>query len=301
MANRTLHPIGVSRAGWSPRRDLMIAWGGLLLGLSVAVGCSSSPSRTADTARPSYIEDYTAGNYSSAYASAGAAARNTSLSEDEREQATLIAGEAAHAMDRNAEAQTWLFKVVGSHDPLVRGKAQATLGLIALEEGNMPRASELLSEASGSLVGDEAARTAMYAGDAYRASSRESEAILSYRKASDLVKNDTVLRGAIADRLAGKGPTTGTGVATTSGSTGSGKPPFTLQLAAFSSPQKAHEHVAKVRAQASRLALGTPQVVPVFRSGKILYSVRVGTFASRMDADRAKGRFQGAMVISAGS
>ena len=268
-------------------------------GLVLAIGgCASS--RPNLNARPSYIEDYTAGNCDSAYSSAMSASRDTSLSDEEREQASLIVGGSAHAMDRNAEARTWLSKVMGSKDPLVRGKAQATLGLIAMEEGNMARAGDLLTEASTSLMGDEAAKTAMYAGDAYRAATREQDAQASYRKAQDLVRNDGALRTAISERLAGKGPQTGVG-AVTPGSAGSGKPPFTLQLAAFSSPQKAHDHAAKVRSQASRLALGSPQVVPVFRQGKLLYSVRVGTFASKLDADRAKTGFQGAIVISAAS
>ncbi len=266
-------------------------------------GCASTPSRQNDNARPRYIEDYTAGNYSSALASASAAAKDQSLSDDVRDQAILIAGEAAHALDRNAESKTWLFKVSGAKDPLVRGKAQATLGLIALEEGSMARAAELLSQASDSLMGDEAARASMYAGDAFRATAREADAVKSYKKAAELVRNDASLRGDISERLAGRGPTltAAPGSSTQGTPTSAGKPPFTLQLAAFSSPQKAHQHVAKVKSQAARLALGAPQVVPVFRSGKILYSVRVGTFASKMDADRAKGSFQGAIVISAKS
>lgn len=264
-----------------------------------SAGCASSTKPTA-AARPNYLEDYTAGNYSAALASASVAARNTKNSEEVREQASLIAGEAAHAMDRNAEASTWLYKVSGSKNQLVRGKAQATLGLIALEDGNMTRAAELLTAASGDLSGDESARCAMYAGDAYRASNREAEASKSYRKAMEVARSDSSVREDIQERLSGKTPVTGT---TASGGppVESSKPPFTLQLAAFSSPQKASQHASKVRAESIRQAMGAPHVVPVFRGGKILYSVRVGTFASRIDADRAKGRFKGAMVISVGA
>jgi tetratricopeptide (TPR) repeat protein len=262
-----------------------------------ATGCASTSTASQANARPSYLEDYTSGNYSAALVGASAAARNTKNSEGVREQATLIAGEAAHALDRNAEAKTWLFKISGSNNQAVRGKAQATLGLIELEDGNMSRAADLLSSAAADLSGDEAGRSALYAGDAFRASSRESEAIKSYQKAMELSRSDSTLRADVKERLAGKpGPSGPVDLARTP--IESSKPPFTLQLAAFSSPQKAGQHVAKVRSESIRLAMGVPHVVPVFRGGKILYSVRVGTFAARMDADRAKARFKGAMVIS---
>lgn len=273
----------------------------LLAGAPMAMtGCGSSPSKSQANARPSYLEDYTSGNYSTALAGASVAARNTKNSDEVREQATLIAGEAAHALDRNTEAKNWLFKISGSKNQEVRGKAQATLGLIELEDGNMSRAAELLSSAAGDLSGDEAARSALYAGDALRASSKEPQAIASYRKAKELAGSDAMLRQDIQERLAGKA-VTATQIAVTGTPVESSKPPFTLQLAAFSSPQKAGQHVAKMRNESMRLAMGVPHVVPVFRGGKILYSVRVGTFAARVDADRAKTRFQGAMVISVGA
>ncbi len=261
-----------------------------------ACASSSKPASTSADDRPNYIEDYTAGNYAAAYAGASAAARNTSLPEPTRQRATLIAGEAAYAMDRSADAQTWLFKVSGSQDPLVKGKAQATLGLIAMDDGNMARAAELLDDAAGSLMGDEAARSAMYAGDAYRAQNREPDATRCYRHASELARADSELKSDIADRLAGRGPSpnaTGKPAGATPGKGG-----YTLQLAAFSSPQKAQQHAAKVRPQASRLKLGAPQVVPVFRTGKLLYTVRLGAFASKLDAQRNVASFPGAIVAT---
>ncbi|GMV26572.1 MAG: hypothetical protein AMXMBFR58_26030 [Phycisphaerae bacterium] len=259
-------------------------------------GCASSSGGASGSTRAGFIDDYSAGNYAAAYASASAAAKNPSNSQIVREQAMLIAGEAAHAMDRNADARTWLAKVSTSSDPQITGKAQATLGLIALEEGSMSQASELLGRASDSLDGDEAARAALYAGDACRASSRETEARRFYQKAGQLARLDQSLQRDIAERLSGSGRS---GATVAAAPVPSSKPPFTLQLGAFSSPQKAHQQAAKLKPQTSRLALGQPKVVPVFRSGKILYSVRVGTFASRTEADRAKSRLQGSMVISA--
>ncbi|MCC6427803.1 MAG: SPOR domain-containing protein [Phycisphaerales bacterium] len=266
--------------------------------LTLATGGCTSTSSTKPNDRLTFVEDYTAGNYGSAYAGATAAAGNQSLSAAEREQANLIAGEAAYAMDKPIDAERWLNRAVDSSDPLIRGKAQANLGLIAMDKGNMTSAAALLGEASLALMGDEAARCALYAGDAHRAQNNESDALGSYRRAAGLVKNDSELRTDISDRIAGHGPTPTSSARPTPAQA---KGPFTLQLAAFSSPQKAQQHIAKTRSQSARLNLGAPHMVPAYRNGKILYTVRVGTFNARPDADRVKASFPGAIVTPVGS
>ncbi|MBL8964495.1 MAG: SPOR domain-containing protein [Phycisphaeraceae bacterium] len=269
-----------------------------------AAGCSSSSSGSSnDSSRPRYIEDYTAGDYASAYASAAAAAQDSRTSSASREHAMLIAGQAAHAMKNNSQAGAWLHKVSGSQDPLVRGKARATLGLMALEDGNTARGAELLDDASGTLVGDEAARCGLFAGDAYRSLGQESNALACYRRASESARNDAVLREEIAGRLEGKTPARGgtvIGYAQGQGSSpaNSMQPPFTLQLGAFSNSHFAEQHVVKVRSQADRMALGTPKIVPIVRSGKVLHAVRVGRFTSRVDAERVRSSFPGSIIVS---
>jgi tetratricopeptide (TPR) repeat protein len=262
-----------------------------------SAGCSSSGGSAAADERPHYVEDYTAGNFEAAYAAASRASEDDRLSANDRERAALIAGEAAHAMNRDTEAQTYLYKVAGSQDELVRGKAKATLGLIALDQGNHSRAADFLQDASALLMGDEAARASMFAGDALRAQNKNAAATEAYRKAAELAKNDPELRSDIQDRLAGRGPdvVVSNGGRSLANSTG----PFTLQLGAFSSSQKAQSVASQSASAAARAGLGVPTVVRLNRNGKILHAVRIGTFASRTDAQRAAAAFKGSIVTVA--
>lgn len=267
-------PTGMSRSVANlihgARRNARAAAALLLVTLAVA-GCSSSGKQTQGD--PTYIQDYQSKRYTQAYDGSKAAVPN--LRGAAKEQALLIQGESAHAINRNSEAKLLLRPLADtSQDPRTSGQAAATLGLIYQEEGDFDDGAKYLSLASDKLDGDASARSALYAGDCLKSLGRTDEARSMYEKAQQSVRTDNSLRGMIADRLK-----------PSSASPGVGK--FTLQAGAFSTQQRAQAQADRLRQSASNAGLGSPRVVQTSSKGKTLYTVRVGRFTSRDDAVKA--------------
>lgn len=264
-------------SGRPPRSTIALA-----LALAVLAGCASSrPTSDGD-----YVRQYDSGQYAASLESASDAAGR--LHGGNRDQAALIAGLSAQALNRNDEARKWLTPLVPNTDPNIAGRAGASLGLIAKEDGRNDDAAKLLTDAAEKLDGDEAARAYVYAGDAQRAAGHVSDATGSYLRAKERVKSDGTLRVMIGDRLRTGGPPTGATTGTpppggrnTPPSASYGK--FTVQCGAFISRKSADQKAAELR------RFGPSRVVEIFGSkGQRLYAVRIGRYVNRADADRLK-------------
>lgn len=276
---------GTMATGSRPRRGAALwvvlgvgAWACVML-----VGCAA-PARDRG-AGTDYEASYRARNYEAALRQ-GAAAASREGSPD-RDEAALIAGLSAFALDRPQEAESWLNPLVGDSDTALSGRAGATLGLIAQSRRDHARAAGLLTDAADKLVGDEAARAAMYAGDSLAALGRRDEARAQYDRAGELARPDSPLRGALAQRASG-GPPVTAGAPALSPSQGGG---FTVQLGAFATRRNADLHAQKIRGRAEGAGLGTPRVVEERdRAGRMLHAVRVGRFPSERAAGEAMQR-----------
>lgn len=162
-------------------------------------GGGSSASR-AHAKGEGYAALYSSGQYQAAYEEASRVA--SSLRGTERQRAALIAGLSAQALNRNADAERWLAPLVDDADRSVAGEAGAALGLVALERKEYAKGATLLMGASERLGADDAARSAMYAGDCYRSLGDAKNAQIAYRKGEHYAKGDSNLKVMIADRLA---------------------------------------------------------------------------------------------------
>ncbi|MBL9001898.1 MAG: SPOR domain-containing protein [Phycisphaerae bacterium] len=243
----------------------------LIMAVSV-FGCSSSQDTKSD-----YVKDFENGRYAAAYESASKQA--TLGSGPRKDQAALIAGLSAQALNRDSDAEKYLGMVKDNADPKIAGQAGAALGLLASEQGRYAEAADYLAKAGRKLEGDDAARAFMYSGDAYKSLGQTTEARGMWSLAQTKVLKDAGLRVMIGDRLAAASnppPTT--------------KPPavggpaqFTVQVGAFSSYTNAQKQLSRFR------AYGEPRVVETTdKSGKQLFAVRVGRFATRPEAERVK-------------
>ncbi len=248
--------------------------GGSLLCMVMAIfmtGCASS----GNTAKGDhdYVKAYESGRYAQAYEdSAAAAARTSGFQHD---QAALIAGLSAHALNRNDEAEKQLSPLVAGSDSKVAGEAGATLGLIAAERGRHDKAVGFLSDAGKKLQGDQAARAFMYAGDSYKSMSRDADARGMWSLAQTKVTNDSSLKVMIGDRLKGPtAPVTPTPQAQAKGTK------YTVQVGAFSSYTNAQRQLSRFK------AYGTPRVVETNKNGKKLFVVRIGSYATKTQADK---------------
>jgi len=217
--------------------------------------------------RSSYVEDYERGRYTTASTGAIRAVRNPN--DEHRDIARLTAGLSAHALGKNDEAIVWLRPLTTNRDEEVAGKAMATLGLIALEEGENRTAAKSLSRAAGKLSADDSAHAAMYAGDAYANLGSFEAARLQYRLAQSAVR-DTGLRREINSRL-GEG--------------------FTLQVGAFTNRMNAERARRVVEENRMFDTLGDAVVLQrTDNRGTRLYLVQVGHFTSKRDAKAAQLR-----------
>ncbi|TVQ30087.1 MAG: SPOR domain-containing protein [Phycisphaeraceae bacterium] len=233
-------------------------------------GCASSGSGA-------YVSEYQAGQYSAAHRSASAAA--SAASGAQRDEAALIAGLSAHAMDRPAEAERWLRSLVSNRDRQIAGRASAALGLIELDRRNHERAAALLSQAASQLSGNDAARAGMYAGDAYTALGRPDAARMQYNLAHALT-SDATLKRTLIERLDRSG--------------------FTIQVGAFSERINAERTAREVKSTSVGYGYGLPRVVEsVDERGRALYLVQLGRFTSKAEADTARGRFGRNGIIAA--
>lgn len=258
-----------SRDSRTVRRLILVtACCGLLAG---TVGCSST-----SKSKDNYLTAFQEHRYAEAYDLASEAAGR--LNGMDRDRAALIAGQSAQAINRNADADQWLRPLLDNPDYGVAGRAGATLGLIALEESKYDDAATLLSNASKKLAGDEAARSAMYAGDALRNAGKAMQARESYVRAQAMVESDQQLKNQIGERLAN------TGFANEK--PGRGK--YSVQIGAFSSQQRAGETASKYG------RFGAVRTVAVrSKAGQTLYAVRIGVYGTKPDAEAMKKRIGG--------
>ncbi len=240
--------------------------------MMIVGGCASGNAGGRGTG--DYVRAFEAGRYAEALDQASRAAQQGSGFR--RDQANLIAGLSAQALDRNAEAEKYLAPLVKNGDPKVSGEASAALGLLCAEQGRHAEAVELLADAGRSLQGDQAARAFMYAGDSYRSLDKETEARGMWSLAQTKVADDAALRVMIGDRLnaAAAAP------AVAAAKPAPGKAQFTVQVGAFSNFTNAQKQLARFR------AYGNPRVVEMDRNDKKLFVVRVGNYDQRQDADR---------------
>lgn len=237
----------------------MLAYAAMLIALSIA-GCAGSRN-------PSFVRDYNAGRFAAAQRDATAAASVSTGAA--REEAALIAGLAAHALDDSRSASQWLMPLVSSRDRAISGRAGAALGLILHEQGDEERAASLLSEAALKLTGEDAAQAAFHAGESFNALDRPDLARQQYQAAFALTKTDH-LRRALTERLNNQR--------------------YTIQLGAFSNRRNADRAAREYAAVTSGLGIGAPRVLPTTQRGRRLFLVQVGEFHSQAEADEARQR-----------
>ncbi len=271
-----------TRGGALPRG---MAWV-ILAGLAFLLGaCATGQGNKSGT---DYVGAYKAGRYSQAYEGASRAA--TSLRGTDKQQASLIAGLSAQALDRNDDAVRWLKPLATSTDSALCGKSCAALGLISQERGQHQDAVDYLMRASTKLPGDEGARAMMYAGDSMKAMGDQASANRTWEAARERVQSDVQLRVMIGDRLAGIAPHTGT----TGPGSGNALRGWSVQVGAFADAKKADAQARQMsRHGATRVVLITG------RNGTRLYAVRIGRFVNRDDADQLRRRIgSGAVVVN---
>lgn len=243
----------------------------LLLAVVTLVSGCSSPKQQGNA---DFVKAFEQHKYAEAYDSAAAAA--TKLKGQDRDRAALIAGQSAQAVNRNDDARMWLEPLLNNPDSAIAGRAGATLGLVALEQGENSKAAELLDAASRKLSGDEAARAAMYSGDALRNMNQGSRARESYVRAQAMVKTDADLRTHIGERLSGT---------TTIAAPAPGKGRYSVQVGAFGSPSRAGEAAVKYGRFGATRVVQSPGA-----SGQTFHKVRIGSFASRAEAETLKNK-----------
>lgn len=230
-------------------------------------GCASSPPAGA---KPTYVELFNQNKYQEAYTEASEAIPKSQG--PAREQAQYYAGLSASRLNRHTDAEKLLGPLTQSRDTLVAGNASAELGLIALEKARFKEAAELLESASNKLVGNDAARAAVYAGDARRSMNELAAARSMWERAKALNPTDPTVRNMIDARLSPTAAPVNTGK-------------YTVQLGAFSSRLNAQAQLDRHLARAS--GVGVPlRIVQVASRGRTLFAVRAGRFVSKPEADR---------------
>jgi len=241
------------------RPAMGIAAAAVILGAGVLAGCQGSGASSTV-----YLQKYDRRDFTGAKAEAVQA--YASSTGPQREQAALIAGLSAQSLKQPAEAKRYLRPLLASKNPDIAGRAGAGLGLLARDEGDKTNAAKLFSEAAPKLTGDESAKAAMFAGDAYQSLGRADAAATQYANAKKAIKSPSLLRE-LADRTSGK--------------------TFTVQAGAFSSKPNAEKRARDVASRCVAMGLGQPRVITGTSGGKPMYYVYVGEFALRQDAAEA--------------
>ncbi len=232
------------------------------LTLPTLVGCQSS--RGASTVTPSYVSLYRAGEYEQAYEAAKAFP--TTYHGSER----LIAGMSLAAQGNDQEAKTWLQPLMHSSDREIRGRAQATMGLILAKERSHKDAAQHLDNASNALSGPLKGWAAHYG-------ARE------YEKSGDQLR-----AGRMRSVANLRGPAT-------TASLPSGD--FTVQLGSFSSRSRAQSRVRDTAPAAVNAGYEKPRVEMTMSGSRPLYAVRVGHFQSPEAAKAASANFPGDTAV----
>ncbi len=240
--------------------------------------------------RLGYVQLFETGQYTAAYEQASREAEKSTGTP--KNEASLIAGLSAQALNKNAEAVRWLKPLSTGTDPVLVGKSNAALGLIAQERGEHEQAAQHLLIAGEKLQGDEAARSSMYAGDSLSVLGKHDEATAAYTRAQQQVVNDGGLRIMVGDRLRGVVPTK---VATAPRQAPVAPSSLTVQVGAWSNIATAQHQAQKVASK------GQVRIVPILKDGHRLYAVRVGRFSSREAAEQVKTVIGGSAVVTVAS
>jgi tetratricopeptide (TPR) repeat protein len=241
-----------------------------LLALSTLLGgCATNQSKAAD-----YNALFAQHKYAESFDAASRIAGSKHAIDSD--QASLVAGLSARALDRTEDAKRYLTPITGNANPNIAGQSSAALAAIAYEEKRYRDASRLFLAAGTKLRADDAAGAFMYAGDALRAEGKTAEATAAYQKAGNLITAQSPLKSEIADRLAGGGPKL---AAKPAPQTPTGK--YTVQAGAFSSPAKAKSEAQKFASKT------TTRTVPIKdKKGRTLYAVQVGRFPTKQAAEQ---------------
>lgn len=254
-------------------RGAQMKWMGvaLVLGMGAMGGCQGGG--RAD--RADAVALYERGKYNEALT---AAMRAHGRGDDgEKARAALVVGMAARELGRDGTAKLWLGPLTHSDDPLVAGRASATLGLVALEHQDYAVAAQELARAGRLLKGAEAGRANFLAGESYAQLGQPDTARLMYR---------------LAQGSRGPGATKAT---RRLGATG-----YRVQLGAFRERGRAENVMKRARARAVVLGLGEPTIeASADGSGRVLYVVRLGDFRTQQAAQAARLRMGNKAVVVA--
>lgn len=231
--------------------------------LALSVGCQSSRSAHA-SGNPTYITLYRTGAYNEAFEAAKAVPATAHGSE------RLIAGMSLAAMGRGEEAKVWLKPLAASTDKNIRGRAEATLGLIYAEEKQHAEAARLLKSASDDLAGPMKGWAAHYGAQEFG------------------FAGDNMRAGQLRTVAELRGPEAVAG-------TPSGQ--YTVQLGSFSSRSLAQSRVRATTTSAQRAGLDLPRVEVTIAGDRPLYAVRVGRFETPADAREASQSFPGDTAV----
>lgn len=217
-----------------------------ILGLAAAVllvGCSTVPPPAPLSASLDYDRAFRSGNFAEA-------ARLASQTPSRDAHARLVEGMARAELQQDDRAAALLRPLLRSSDPEVRGRAAATLGLVAQRQGDQSEASRLLQIAAASLSGADGVWAASYARRA-----REGNAAPS----------SSNTRGTVAAQGGG----------------------YQIQFGSFSTEARAQRHAQAVSRITRSTGLDVPRIEPVQLGARTLYAVRAGSFASRSAASTA--------------
>lgn len=232
------------------------------LTLPALVGCQTG--RGTSTVTPSYVSLYRAGQYEQAYEAAKAFP--TTYHGSER----LIAGMSLAAQGNDQEAKTWLQPLMHSNDREIRGRAQATMGLILAKERSHDDAAHHLNNASDDLSGPLKGWAAHYGAQEYEKSGDNLRA--------DRMRSVANLRGPVTDAASPGGD-------------------FTVQLGSFSSRSRAQSRVRDAAPAAVSAGYAKPRVEMTMSGSRPLYAVRVGQFQSPEAAKAASAKFPGDTAV----
>ncbi len=217
-----------------------------LIAALLLAGCATSPTPVV-TSSSDYKRAYRSGDYAGAAALASRAPAGDT-------HARLVEGMARAELGQHDRAVSLLNPLIRSSDPEVRGRAAATLGLIAQERGDHAEASRLLGIASDSLAGSDGVWAARYA-----------------LRARDSATSEPSQR------------THSVGSASQPGA-------YQIQFGSFSTQARAQRHAQAVSRLTRSSGLDTPRIETVQRGARTLYAVRTGPFASRSAATSAASR-----------
>lgn len=224
------------------------------------------------------LRAYRQGRWTEAYAVAAPMTRSTT--EARRYEAAYVAGVAAMQAGRVSDASVMLQLARRAPTAAVRARAEAASGLLVARAGRHREAAEWLESAAGGL-------------DPFDAQRALEEAAKSRRRLGDRAGADDLVRRARDIRVAG-GPGAAPAGRRVVGAPATGAPDavsgdgFTIQVGAFRDETRAREAALRAGGRVAGAGIGRVEVVAPGRSRSGLYTVRVGSFDSRAEAERMR-------------